>query len=136
MDAILDVPTSAARHVAVAIDAAGAGGSRRYTYVVPPELADLEPGEAVLVEFGRRQAIAVVLGDAPPPRRDHGEAHRGAGPDRRPAPAAARPAAGRLDRGPLPRAAGGRRPLDAAAGLPRAAGAARGADDDGTRRTT
>ena len=67
MDAILDVPTSAARHVAVAIDAAGAGGNRRYTYVVPPELADLEPGEAVLVEFGRRRAIAVVLGDAPPP---------------------------------------------------------------------
>src|SRR4029079_14045973 len=28
---------------------------------------DLEPGEAVLVEFGRRRAIAVVLGDAPPP---------------------------------------------------------------------
>ena len=67
MDAILDVPTSAARHVAVAIDAAGAGGARRYTYIVPPELADLEPGEAVLVEFGRRRAIAVVLGDAPPP---------------------------------------------------------------------
>ncbi len=67
MDAMLDVPTSAARHVAVAIDAAGGGGIRRYTYVVPPELEDLEPGEAVLVEFGRRQAVAVVLGDAPPP---------------------------------------------------------------------
>ncbi len=31
MDAILDVPTSAARHVAVAIDAAGGAGNRRYT---------------------------------------------------------------------------------------------------------
>ncbi len=67
MDALLDVPTSAARHVAVAIDAAGGAGVRRYTYVVPPELADLAAGEAVLVEFGRRQAVAVVLGDAPPP---------------------------------------------------------------------
>src|SRR6476469_3405170 len=69
MDAILDVdvPASAARHVAVAIDAAGGAGNRRYTYAVPPELADLSPGEAVLVEFGRRQALAVVLADAPPP---------------------------------------------------------------------
>jgi primosomal protein N' (replication factor Y) len=67
MDAILDVPASAARHVAVAIDAAGGAGGRRYTYAVPPELADLEPGEAVLVEFGRRQALGVVLADAPPP---------------------------------------------------------------------
>src|SRR5262245_28648580 len=64
---LLDVPASAARHVAVAIDAAGGAGNRRYTYVVPDELADLEPGEAVIVEFGRRQAIGVVLGDAPPP---------------------------------------------------------------------
>src|SRR6185436_19012067 len=67
MDVILDVPTSAARHVAVAIDAAGGAGDRRYTYAVPPELADLSPGEAVLVEFGRRQALGVVLADAPPP---------------------------------------------------------------------
>ena len=67
MDATLDVPTSTARHVAVAIDAAGGGGARRYTYVVPPELEDLAPGEAVLVEFGRRQALAVVLAEAPPP---------------------------------------------------------------------
>ncbi len=57
----------ATRHVAVAIDAAGGGGTRRYTYAVPAQLADLTPGEAVLVEFGRRQAIAVVLGDAAAP---------------------------------------------------------------------
>src|SRR3954447_10066803 len=29
------------RHVAVAIDAAGAGGARRYTYAVPANLADV-----------------------------------------------------------------------------------------------
>ncbi len=56
-----------ARYVAVAIDAAGGGGARRYTYAVPPDLADLVAGEAVLVEFGRRQALAIVLGGAPPP---------------------------------------------------------------------
>ena len=66
-DGLLDVPASTARHVAVAIDAAGGAGNRRYTYLVPDELADLVAGEAVLVEFGRRQAIGVVLGDAPPP---------------------------------------------------------------------
>ena len=48
----------------VAVDAAGAGGSRPYTYQVPAALADLVPGEAVLVEFGRRQALGVVLGEA------------------------------------------------------------------------
>jgi primosomal protein N' (replication factor Y) len=53
--------------VEVAIDAAGGGGARTYTYSVPESLADLVPGEAVLVEFGRRQALAVVLGDTSPP---------------------------------------------------------------------
>ena len=71
MDATLDVRTSTARqvarHVAVAIDAGGGGGSRPYTYLVPPELADLSSGEAVLVEFGRRQALGVVLGEAEAP---------------------------------------------------------------------
>ena len=51
------------RLVEVAVDAAGAGGSRAYTYLVPDTLADLEIGEAVLVEFGRRQALGVVLGE-------------------------------------------------------------------------
>ncbi len=55
------------RHVEVAIDAAGAGGGRRYTYLVPSTLADLVAGEAVLVEFGRRQALGIILGEAPPP---------------------------------------------------------------------
>src|SRR5712691_3722105 len=62
-----DAADADARHVEVAIDAAGGGGARRYTYAVPPALADLEAGEAVLVEFGRRQALGIVLGDAPPP---------------------------------------------------------------------
>ncbi len=53
---------TATRLVAVAVDAAGAGGMRPYTYAVPQSLADLEPGEAVLVEFGRRQALGIVLG--------------------------------------------------------------------------
>jgi primosomal protein N' (replication factor Y) (superfamily II helicase) len=55
------------RAVEVAIDAAGGGGSRTYTYTVPESLADLAPGEAVLVEFGRRQALAVVLSETSPP---------------------------------------------------------------------
>ncbi|MGD0247640.1 MAG: hypothetical protein ABSB75_01165, partial [Candidatus Limnocylindrales bacterium] len=47
----------------VAVDAPGA--SRTYTYAVPPRLAGIEDGEAVLVEFGRsRQALGVVLGPA------------------------------------------------------------------------
>ena len=61
--------TTGGRFVEVAIDAAGAASSRTYTYRVPVRLADLEAGEAVLVEFGRRQALAIVIGDAPPPAR-------------------------------------------------------------------
>jgi primosomal protein N' (replication factor Y) len=55
------------RAVEVAVDAAGAGGSRAYTYSVPPDLDDLVPGEAVLVEFGRRQALGVILAAVAPP---------------------------------------------------------------------
>jgi primosomal protein N' (replication factor Y) len=51
------------RLVDVAVDAAG-GRAQTYTYAVPDELADLEPGEAVLVEFGRRQALGIVVQDA------------------------------------------------------------------------
>src|SRR5688572_3670902 len=56
--------SSPGRLVEVAVDAAGAGGARPFTYRVPEALADLEDGEAVLVEFGRRQALGVVLGEA------------------------------------------------------------------------
>ena len=52
------------RLVEVAIDAAGAGGARTYTYSVPARLAGLELGEAVLVEYGRRQALGVVMGES------------------------------------------------------------------------
>ena len=58
------VEAGIARLVEVAVDAAGAGGARPFTYAVPLELADVEDGEAVLVEFGRRQALGVVLGPA------------------------------------------------------------------------
>jgi primosomal protein N' (replication factor Y) len=50
------------RIVAVAVDAAGAAGMHPFSYRVPDELADLAAGEAVLVEFGRRQALGIVLG--------------------------------------------------------------------------
>ena len=55
------------RVVEVAVDAAGRGGDRTYTYLVREALADLEPGEAVLVEFGRRQALGIVLAEATAP---------------------------------------------------------------------
>jgi primosomal protein N' (replication factor Y) len=57
----------AARHVEVAVDAAGVAGSRTWTYLVPDSLADVAAGEAVLVEWGRRRAVGIVLGDAPSP---------------------------------------------------------------------
>jgi primosomal protein N' (replication factor Y) len=53
---------TATRLVAIAVDAAGAGGMRPYSYGVPASLEGLEAGEAVLVEFGRRQALGIVLG--------------------------------------------------------------------------
>ena len=52
------------RLVEVAVDAAGGGGARTYTYHVPDRLRDVEAGEAVLVEYGRRQALAIVLREA------------------------------------------------------------------------
>ncbi len=55
------------RFVEVAVDAPGVAGGQRYTYVVPPALADLVPGEAVLVEFGRRRAVGLVLAEASDP---------------------------------------------------------------------
>ncbi len=45
----------------VAVDAAGAGGDRPYTYHLTAETDDVVPGEAVLVEFGRRRALAIVV---------------------------------------------------------------------------
>jgi primosomal protein N' len=53
------------RVVDVAIDSAGPAGGRTYSYEVPRELGDIAPGEAVLVEFGRRQALGIVLAERP-----------------------------------------------------------------------
>jgi primosomal protein N' (replication factor Y) len=52
------------RLVEVAIDAAGAGGARPFTYTVPASFDRLDQGEAVIVEFGRRRALGIVLGQA------------------------------------------------------------------------
>ena len=55
------------RVVEVAVDVAGEAGERPYAYRVPVGLRDVAAGEVVIVEFGRRQALGVVLGDAAPP---------------------------------------------------------------------
>lgn len=55
--------------VAVAVELPGPAGLEPLTYHVPPELADLAPGEAVVVEVGRRQVVGVVVGPAGPPER-------------------------------------------------------------------
>ena len=49
------------RWVEVAVDSTGPGGGQMYTYHLPDALADIAPGEAVLVEYGRRNALGVVL---------------------------------------------------------------------------
>ncbi len=56
--------------VELAIDAAGPRGGQTFTYAVPTELGAVEPGEAVLVEYGRRRALGVVMAttDEPPDR--------------------------------------------------------------------
>jgi primosomal protein N' (replication factor Y) len=62
LDLPIERPAGSARLVRVAVDAAGPAGSRSYTYELPDGLGDVEPGEAVLVEFGRRRALGLVLG--------------------------------------------------------------------------
>ena len=61
--------TDPARLVEVAVDAPAGPGPRTYTYLVPADVDDLEPGEAVLVPFGRggRQAIGIVVGPGTTP---------------------------------------------------------------------
>jgi len=58
-------PIEGARLVEVAVDAPGGPGPRTWTYAVPAALGDLEPGEAVLVPFGKggRQALGIVVAD-------------------------------------------------------------------------
>ena len=56
-----------------------------------PTLADLVPGEAVLVEFGRRQALGVILAEADAAPGGRRRSPSSTGPRRRSAAAAARP---------------------------------------------
>jgi primosomal protein N' (replication factor Y) len=54
----------------VAVDAAGPAGGQTFTYHLPESLADVVVGEAVLVEYGRRRALGIVMSvsDEPPAR--------------------------------------------------------------------
>jgi primosomal protein N' (replication factor Y) len=45
----------------VAIDAAGPAGGQTFTYHLPAALDDVAAGEAVLVEYGHRRALGIVL---------------------------------------------------------------------------
>ncbi|MEP7360702.1 MAG: primosomal protein N' [Chloroflexota bacterium] len=47
--------------VEVAVDAAGPAGGQTFTYHLPESLADVGIGEAVLVEYGRRRALGIVM---------------------------------------------------------------------------
>jgi primosomal protein N' (replication factor Y) len=60
--------------VEVAVDAPAGPGPRTYTYAVPDALGVLQPGEVVLVPFGRggRQALGVALGPGRAPADDRG----------------------------------------------------------------
>ncbi len=53
---------NARRLVDVAVDAVGPRGGQTFTYHLSGPLSDLAPGEAVLVEYGRRNAVGVVMG--------------------------------------------------------------------------
>ncbi len=53
------------RLVDVAVDVPGVPGGVLYTWSVPAALADLRVGEAVLVGYGRREAVGVVLQEHP-----------------------------------------------------------------------
>ena len=55
------------RYVEVAVDAPGVSGGRTFSYSVPVTLAGLELGEAVMVDFGRRRAVGIVMADAREP---------------------------------------------------------------------
>ena len=117
----------------VAVDAPGATPDLHVP--VPARLADLEPGEAVLVEYGRAgRRSESCSGDGQGRRRADREADPGARPRRRAAAAAAAARPRALDR----RATTWRRrrparPVDAAAGNAGAAGAGGGAGRRGRR---
>lgn len=58
------------RFVDVAVDAPGVRGGQVFTYAVPRGLSGIGIGEAVMVDFGRRRAVGVVLADAAAPNVD------------------------------------------------------------------
>jgi primosomal protein N' (replication factor Y) len=85
------IPSEGApRLVEVAVDAPGGPGPRTWTYLAPAALADLEAGEAVLVPFGRRQAIGIVLGEASRTRAAAGDLEEAVPDGRETKPVAAR----------------------------------------------
>ncbi len=53
--------------VEVAVDAPGAAGASPWTYRLGARLRDVQAGEAVVVPYGRRQALGIVLGPAAAP---------------------------------------------------------------------
>ena len=131
---MLELPTDrddGDARVEVAVDAPGGPrAAHLHLHACPPALGPLEPGEAVLVPFGRggRQAIGVVVG--------RGAARAAGGPelrDRSPPASAATARCCRRSRsrfaarhrGSLPGPAGDGDPVDAPARDARAAGAAR-----------
>ncbi len=52
------------RYLEVAVDAAGPAGGQTFTYHLSDATDEVEVGEAVLVEYGRRRAVGVVLAQA------------------------------------------------------------------------
>lgn len=51
--------------VEVAVDAVGPQGGQTFTYHLPESLNDLVPGEAVFVEYGRRNAVGIIVDGVP-----------------------------------------------------------------------
>ncbi len=76
VDPVPVVPGTDARFLEVAVDAVGAPGGRTFTYHVPEGDAGkgsdpVRPGEGVLVEYGRRRVVGVVLAlRTEPPARE------------------------------------------------------------------
>lgn len=58
------------RFVDVAVDAAGPRGGQTFTYHVPQDWEPVLPGTAVVVEYGRRPCVGVVLSEASPPEME------------------------------------------------------------------
>jgi primosomal protein N' (replication factor Y) len=59
--AVTTISARARQLVEVAVDAAGPRGGQTFTYSVPHELGVVEIGSAVLVDYGRRRALGMVV---------------------------------------------------------------------------